>query len=72
MSYTKEAENYLKKWGMITHRRILTRTGCNCPYSVLASLRKKFEFTIKPKKTTAGKPYNLYILKGKRPEEATA
>lgn len=72
MSYTQEAENFLKKWGMITHRRIMTRTGCNCPYSVLASLRKRFEFDVKPKKTTNGKPYNLYILKGYKQTEQTA
>lgn len=63
MSYVSQAEAFLKKWGMITHRKIMIVTGCNCPYSVLASLRKRFDLDVKTKKTTTGKQYNLYILR---------
>ena len=63
MSYVDLAEKYLRSWGMITHRRIMQVTGCNCPYSVLAGLKKRVEFSVKEKKTTQGKRYNLYILK---------
>ena len=63
MTYVEKAAAFIMRWGMITHRRITRITGCNCSYSVLVGLRKRFEFDVKPKKTTTGKPYNLYILR---------
>lgn len=62
MSYVKKAEEFIRRWGMITHRHIMRVTGCNCPYSVLRDLKKRVQFTVKEKKTTTGKRYNLYIL----------
>lgn len=66
MSYIDLAEDFVQKWGMITHRKIMQITGCNCPYSVLAGLKKRFDFDVKFKKTLKGKPYNLYILKNRK------
>lgn len=63
MTYVDKAEAFINRWGMITHRKIMQITGCNCPYSVLAALKKRIEFDVKEKKTTTGKKYNLYILR---------
>lgn len=62
MTYTEIVEDFIRRWGMITHRKIMQITGCNCPYSVLRDLRKRLNFTVKEKKTLKGKRYNLYIL----------
>lgn len=63
MTYVDKAEAFITRCGMITHRKIMQITGCNCPYSVLAALKKRIEFDVKEKKTTTGKKYNLYILR---------
>ena len=65
MSYVEKCKQFVKENGYITHHDILEITDTNCSYSVMQSLKKIFLFEEIPQKSTKGKPFILYLLRGK-------
>ena len=65
MSYVETCKRFVKENGYITHKDILEITNTNCSYTVMQSLKKIFLFEEIQKKSSNGKPYILYLLRGK-------
>lgn len=64
MSYVEICKQFVKKHGYITHKNILNITTTNCSYGVMRSLKKIFLFEEEEMKSSNGKPYILYLLRG--------
>lgn len=64
MSYVGICKNFVKKYGYITHKDILSITNTNCSYGVMRALKKLFIFEEIEKKSDTGRPYILYLLRG--------
>lgn len=64
MSYVGICKNFVKKYGYITHKDILSITNTNCSYGVMRALEKIFIFEEIEKKSDTGRPYILYLLRG--------
>lgn len=64
MSYVGICKNFVKKHGYITHKDILNITNTNCSYGVMRALKRLFLFEEVEQKSTTGKSYILYLLRG--------
>lgn len=64
MSYVEICRKFVKQNGYITHKDILNITTTNCSYGVMRALKRIFSFEEIEKKSTTGKPYILYLLRG--------
>ena len=64
MSYVGICKNFVKKYGYITHKDILSITNTNCSYGVIKEQKKLFIFEEIEKKSDTGRPYILYLLRG--------